>query len=133
MLLSALRHFQHIVVNLTGQRDSEALRTFVSHCDKLLWCTDQNVLDCRRNLAVLNQWREKGMKLDHAKLLVDRYLKGAAPDTDALEKSFGLEAIAVLLSPSAPEARTGANLLACAQGDLTQPQTLVNAWQALRS
>jgi pilus assembly protein CpaE len=36
MLLSALRqHFQHIVVNLTGQPDSEALRTFVSHCDKL--------------------------------------------------------------------------------------------------
>lgn len=107
MLLSALRqHFQHIVVNLTGQRDSEALRTFVSHCDKLLWCTDQNVLDCRRNLAVLNQWREKGMKLDHAKLLVDRYLKGAAPDTDALEKSFGLEVIAVL--PFSPEVRLNA-------------------------
>ena len=50
MLLSALRqHFQHIVVNITGQPDSEALRTFVSHCDKLLWCTDQSVLDCRRN------------------------------------------------------------------------------------
>ncbi|OPA95301.1 pilus assembly protein [Pseudomonas fluorescens] len=97
MLLSALRqHFQHIVVNLTGQSDSEALRTFVSHCDKLLWCTDQSVLDCRRNLAVLNLWREKGMKLDHAKLLVDRYLKGCAPDTETLEKSYGLECIAVL-------------------------------------
>jgi pilus assembly protein CpaE len=60
MLLSALRqHFQHIVVNLTGQPDSEALRTFVSHCDKLLWYTDQNVLDCRRNLEVLNLWRER--------------------------------------------------------------------------
>ena len=70
MLLSALRqHFQHIVVNITGQPDSEALRTFVSHCDKLLWCTDQNVLDCRRNLAVLNRWRDKGMKLDHARLV----------------------------------------------------------------
>ena len=78
MLLSALRqHFQHIVVNLTGQPDSEALRTFVSHCDKLLWCTDQSVLDCRRNLAVLNLWREKGMKLEHARLLVDRYIKVA--------------------------------------------------------
>ena len=45
MLLSALRqHFQHIVVNITGQPDSEALRTFVSHCDKLLFYTDQNVL-----------------------------------------------------------------------------------------
>jgi pilus assembly protein CpaE len=107
MLLSALRqHFQHIVVNLTGQPDSEALRTFVSHCDKLLWCTDQSVLDCRRNLAVLNLWREKGMKLAHARLLIDRYLKGAAPDSEALEKSYGLEIIAVL--PLSPEVRLNA-------------------------
>ena len=97
MLLSALRqHFQHIVVNLTGQPDSEALRTFVSHCDKLLWYTDQNVLDCRRNLAVLNLWREKGMKLDHGRLLVDRYLRNVAPDSETLGKTFGLEVIAVL-------------------------------------
>ncbi len=101
MLLSALRqHFQHIVVNLTGQSDSEALRTFVSHCDKLLWRTDQSVLDCRRNLAVLNLWREKGMKLDHARLLVDSYLRSVAPDAETLGKTFGMEVIAVLaLSP----------------------------------
>jgi pilus assembly protein CpaE len=97
MLLSALRqHFQHIVVNLTGQSDSEALRTFVSHCDKLLWYTDQNVLDCRRNLTVLNQWREKGMKLDHARLLIDRYLSNVAPNSETLGKTFNLEVIAVL-------------------------------------
>ncbi|WP_166218312.1 pilus assembly protein [Pseudomonas atagonensis] len=97
MLLSALRqHFQHIVVNLTGQADSEALRTFVSHCDKLLWYTDQNVLNCRRNLAVLNQWREKGMKLDHGRLLIDRYLNNVAPNADTLGKTFNLEVIAVL-------------------------------------
>ena len=107
MLLSALRqHFQHIVVNLTGQPDSEALRTFVSHCDKLLWCTDQSVLDCRRNLAVLNRWREKGMKLDHGRLLIDRYIKGAAPEAEALGKTFGLEVIAVL--PLAAELRLNA-------------------------
>ncbi|CAI8744393.1 MULTISPECIES: pilus assembly protein [Pseudomonas] len=97
MLLSALRqHFQHIVVNLTGQSESEALRTFVSHCDKLLWYTDQNVLNCRRNLAVLNLWREKGMKLDHARLLVDGYLGNVAPDAETLGKTFNLEVIAVL-------------------------------------
>ena len=107
MLLSALRqHFQHIVVNVTGQPDSEALRTFVSHCDKLLWYTDQNVLDCRRNLAVLNLWREKGMKLDHAKLLVDRYLRSVAPDSEALGKSFGMEVIATLAY--SPEVRLNA-------------------------
>lgn len=107
MLLSALRqHFQHIVVNLTGQPDSEALRTFVSHCDKLIWYTDQNVLDCRRNLAVLNLWREKGMKLDHCRLLVDRYLRNVAPDSDTLGKTFGLEVIAVLAY--SPEVRLNA-------------------------
>jgi len=107
MLLSALRqHFQHIVVNLTGQPDSEALRTFVSHCDKLLWCTDQSVLDCRRNLAVINRWREKGMKLEHGRLLVDRYIKGAAPEAEALGKTFGLEVIAVL--PLSAEIRLNA-------------------------
>ncbi|AZE92778.1 Flp pilus assembly protein CpaE [Pseudomonas orientalis] len=107
MLLSALRqHFQHIVVNLAGQPDSEALRTFVSHCDKLLWYTDQSVLDCRRNLAVLALWREKGMKLDHAKLLIDRHIKSCAPDADALSKSFGLEVLAVL--PLSPEVRLNA-------------------------
>ncbi|MDR9861816.1 MULTISPECIES: pilus assembly protein [Pseudomonas] len=107
MLLSALRqHFQHIVVNLTGQPDSEALRTFVSHCDKLIWYTDQNVLDCRRNLAVLNLWREKGMKLDHGRLLVDRYLRNVAPDSDTLGKTFGLEVIAVLAY--SPEIRLNA-------------------------
>ncbi|MBH3407476.1 pilus assembly protein [Pseudomonas glycinae] len=107
MLLSALRqHFQNIVVNLTGQPDSEALRTFVSHCDKLLWYTDQNVLDCRRNLAVLNLWREKGMKLDHGRLLVDRYLRNVAPDSDTLGRTFGLEVIAVLAY--SPELRLNA-------------------------
>ena len=107
MLLSALRqHFQHIVVNLTGQPDSEALRTFVSHCDKLLWYTDQNVLDCRRNLAILNLWRAKGMNLEHARMLVDRYLRGVAPDADALAKTFGLEVLATL--PPADELRMNA-------------------------
>ena len=107
MLLSALRqHFQHIVVNLTGQPDSEALRTFVSHCDKLLWYTDQNVLECRRNLAILNLWRAKGMNLEHARMLVDRYLRGVAPDADALAKTFGLEVLATL--PPADELRMNA-------------------------
>ncbi|AKA26842.1 AAA family ATPase [Pseudomonas chlororaphis] len=107
MLLSALRqHFQHIVVNLVGQPDSEALRTFVSHCDKLIWCVDQNVLDCRRNLAVLNLWRDRGMKLEHAHLLVDHYLRGVTPDADTLGKTFGLEVIATLVN--SPEVRMNA-------------------------
>ena len=30
------------------------------------------------------------MKLEHAALLVDRYLRGVAPDADALVKTFGI-------------------------------------------
>ncbi|WP_321834729.1 pilus assembly protein [Pseudomonas kulmbachensis] len=123
MLLSALRqHFQHIVVNLTGQPDSEALRTFVSHCDTLLWYTDQSVLDCRRNLDVLSLWRAKGMKLEHAGLLVDRYLRGVAPDVNALAKSFGFPVLATL--PLSPELRINAKNQAATLFDLGPREAL---------
>ncbi|ALI02111.1 pilus assembly protein [Pseudomonas sp. FW306-02-F02-AA] len=130
MLLSALRqHFQHIVVNLTGQPDSEALRTFVSHCDKLLWYTDQSVLDCRRNLTVLNLWREKGMKLEHAQLLVDRYLRHSAPDADTLGKTFGLEVIAVLAY--SPEVRLNAKNQGVTLFDLAPREVLTQSLRTL--
>ncbi|MFJ9992104.1 pilus assembly protein [Pseudomonas putida] len=104
MLLSALRqHFQHIVVNLTGHADSEALRTIISHCDKLIVYTDQNILDCRRNLEVLELWRDRGIKLEHASLLVDRYMRNVAPDADALAKRYGLPLLKVM--PDSPEVR----------------------------
>lgn len=130
MLLSALRqHFQHIVVNLTGQPDSEALRTFVSHCDKLIWYTDQNVLDCRRNLAVFNLWREKGMKLDHGRLLVDRYLSNVAPDADTLGKTFNLEVIAVLAL--SPELRMNAKNQGVSLFELAPREKLTQSLRAL--
>lgn len=130
MLLSALRqHFQHIVVNLTGQADSEALRTFVSHCDKLLWYTDQNVLDCRRNLAILNLWRAKGMNLEHARMLVDRYLRGVAPDADALAKTFGLEVLATL--PPADELRMNAKNQATTLFELGPREALTQGLKTL--
>ncbi|MGE8097495.1 AAA family ATPase [Pseudomonas fluorescens] len=130
MLLSALRqHFQHIVVNLTGQPDSEALRTFVSHCDKLLWYTDQSVLDCRRNLTVLNLWREKGMKLEHAQLLVDRYLRHCAPDAETLGKTFGLEVIAVLAY--SPEVRLNAKNQGVPLFDLAPREVLTQSLRTL--
>ncbi len=130
MLLSALRqHFQHIVVNLMGQPDSEAVRTFVSHCDKLLWYTDQSVVECRRNLAVLNLWREKGMKLQHARLLVDRYLRSVVPDSDALGKSYGLPVLSVL--PFSPEVRMNAKNQGISLFDLAPRETLTNGLKAL--
>ncbi|MBD8492727.1 pilus assembly protein [Pseudomonas syringae] len=107
MLLSALRqHFEHVIINLVGQPDSEALRTLVSHCDQLIWYTDQSVLECRRNLAILNLWRDKGMKLAHAVLLVDRYLRAVAPNAETVGKTFGLPVVSVL--PLNPELRLNA-------------------------
>lgn len=130
MLLSALRqHFQHIVVNLAGQPDSDALRTFVSHCDKLIWYTDQNVLDCRRNLEVLTLWREKGMKLEHASLLVDRYLRSVVPDSDALGKRYGLPVLVVL--PYSPEVRLNAKNQGLSLFELAPREALTQAIKAL--
>ncbi|RJG13322.1 hypothetical protein D3879_08680 [Pseudomonas cavernicola] len=107
LLLGALRqHFQHIVVNLAGQPDSEALRLLVSNSDQLLWCADQSVPSCRRNLSLLSQWREHGVKLGHASLLIDRYLRGVVPDDQALSKSFALPVIEVL--PFSVEVRMNA-------------------------
>ncbi|MDD2060220.1 pilus assembly protein [Pseudomonas sp. GD03860] len=130
MLLSALRqHFQHIVVNLTGQTDCEALRTFVSHCDKLVWYTDQNVMECRRNLDVLTSWREKGMKLEHASLLVDRYLKGVAPDSEALSKRYGLPLLVAL--PYSPEVRLNAKNQGLTLFELAPRENLTHHLKAL--
>ncbi|WP_110971348.1 pilus assembly protein [Pseudomonas huaxiensis] len=130
MLLSALRqHFQHIIVNLTGQADSEALRTFVSHCDKLIWYTDQNVIECRRNLEVLNTWREKGMNLEHAKLLVDRYLRSVVPDAEALGKRFALPVLTEL--PSSPEVRLNARNQGVSLFELAPRDNLTHALKTL--
>ena len=130
MLLSALRqHFQHIVLNLTGQTDSEALRTIVSHCDKLILYTDQNILDCRRNLQVLDQWRDRGIKLEHASLLVDRYLKHVAPDAEALAKRYGLPLLKVM--PYSPEVRLNAKNQGLSLFELAPRESLTQALQGL--
>ncbi|MGE8325944.1 pilus assembly protein [Pseudomonas urmiensis] len=130
MLLSALRqHFQHIVLNLTGQTDSEALRTIVSHCDKLILYTDQNILDCRRNLQVLDQWRDRGIKLEHASLLVDRYLKHVAPDAEALAKRYGLPLLKVM--PYSPEMRLNAKNQGLSLFELAPRESLTQALQGL--
>ncbi|GFM68596.1 pilus assembly protein [Pseudomonas cichorii] len=123
MLLSALRqHFQHVIVNLVGQPDSEALRTFVSHCDQLLWYADQSVIECRRNLAVLNLWRDKGMRMQHAGLLIDGYLRSVAPNSEIVGKTFGLPVISVL--PLSPELRLNAKNQGVSLFDLAPREAL---------
>ncbi|MBV7563098.1 pilus assembly protein [Pseudomonas sp. sia0905] len=101
LLLGSLRqHFQHVFVNLCGQPDCDGLRSFVNHAQRMFWCVDQSVPNCRRNLALLNLWRSKGIKLDHARLLVDRYQPAVAPGLPELSKTFALPLEAGLpLSP----------------------------------
>lgn len=97
LLIGTLRqHFEHIVINLSGQPDSEALRLLVSNADNLLWQIDQSVPNCQRNLQLLNRWREEGVKLGQVMLLVDRYISEVAPDFKTLAKSFGLERVETL-------------------------------------
>lgn len=103
LLLGTLRqNFARIVVNLCGQRDSEILRTFVGGADELYWFIDQSVANSRRNLELLQSWRALGVKVNHARLLVDRYIDNVAPDAVTLARTFGLDIAAALpLSPAA--------------------------------
>jgi pilus assembly protein CpaE len=91
LLLGNLKqHFSRLVINLTGQRDSGTVRTLVSGANKVLWYADQSVSGNRRSLNLLQQWRQEGVKLDQASLLVDRYIANVAPDANALAKTFAM-------------------------------------------
>lgn len=130
LLLGALRqHFQFIVVNLAGQPDSEALRLFVSNAERLLWCTDQGVSGCQRNLELLANWREVGLKLHNASLLVDRYMPSVAPDSETLGKTFALPVIEVL--PSSPEVRMSARNLGRSLFDVAPRERISKALRQL--
>src|SRR5690606_10748583 len=88
LLLGSLKpHFGRILINLCGQPDSSVVRTLVNGANKLLIHVDQSVSGNRRCLATLKTWGEQGIKLDHAMLVVDRYIDGVVPDDNTLEKS----------------------------------------------
>lgn len=89
LLMGSLRqNFQHVVINLCGQPDSDALRSLIAQGQHLLWCVDQSVPNCRRNMERLSAWRTKGVKLDHARLLVDRYQSAVAPAAKELARTL---------------------------------------------
>ncbi|MCQ4325819.1 pilus assembly protein [Stutzerimonas stutzeri] len=97
LLLGALRQsFAHVVLNLCGQPDSDALRTCINNAQRLYWYVDQGVSTCRRNLDQLQAWQGKGIKLEGAALLVDRYIPGVAPDAMTLAHTFELPLAASL-------------------------------------
>ncbi|MBR9829684.1 MAG: pilus assembly protein [Oceanospirillales bacterium] len=90
------QYFDHVVINLVGQSDCEQLRTLVNQCQQVYWYVDQSVACCKRNLQVLGSWREQGMRLEQASLVVDRYIKQVAPDAATLASTFGLPLAASL-------------------------------------
>lgn len=104
LLLGALKqHFDQIVVNSSGQPDCSLLRSLAADARQLFWHVDQSVPCSRRNLALLHQWRADGIKVDHARLLIDRYLAREAPDAATLEESYAMPLAATL--PPVPELR----------------------------
>src|SRR5690606_40932637 len=58
---------------------------------------------CRRNLDLLLKWRNDGVKLDHARLLIDRHFSNVAPDAKALGRTFEMPVLAAL--PASAELR----------------------------
>lgn len=91
LLFGCLRqNFSHVIVNACGVRDSELLRTLASSSQRLYWYVDQSVPCSQRNLSLLQIWRGDGVKLDHAGLVVDRYMDKEAPDAPTLSRTFDL-------------------------------------------
>ncbi len=104
LLFGSLRqNFDQIVVNACGQFDGDLIRTMVGFADNLLLHVDQSVPCSRRNLSLLQRWRSDGVKLDNARLLVDRFFSREAPDAATLSDTFELPLAATL--PASVEQR----------------------------
>lgn len=97
LLLSSLKqHFNQIVVNLCGQPDSTLVRALVGSASHLLWHTDQSVPCSHRSLLQLQRWRAEGVKVDHAELVVDRYIPKQSPSAQMLAKAYEMPLAASL-------------------------------------
>lgn len=130
LLLGALRqNFAHVVLNLCGQPDSDALRTCVNNAQRLYWYVDQSISTCRRNLDQLQAWQSKGVKLEGAALLVDRYIPGVAPDAATLARTFELPLAASL--PGSASLRLRARNQGRALSRLAPRDALTRALQRL--
>ncbi|HKM36203.1 MAG TPA: pilus assembly protein [Thiopseudomonas sp.] len=104
LLMSALRqNFDKVFVNICGQTDCEALRTLVGFADEINWYSNTSVSACRRNLDLLAHWRDSGIKLEKAQLILDRYSTQVAPDSRTLSKTFAMPLRGTL--PHNPELR----------------------------
>lgn len=104
LLIATLRqHFDQVLINLTGHEDSEVLRNVIGQADQLCWYVDPSVSCCRRNLELLSHWRNEGVKLENAQLLVDRCYNNVAPSAKVLSQTFEMPLLAGL--PASAELR----------------------------
>lgn len=130
LLTAALRqNFDQVLINLSGQPDSEMLRTFVGQADQLYWYIDPSVSCCRRNLDLLQQWRDNGVKLEHAQLLIDRSFDSVAPDAKALGRTFEMPVLAAL--PHSAELRLKARNQGKSLFELAPRDSLTKALKGL--
>ncbi|QLF93144.1 pilus assembly protein [Pseudomonas sp. ABC1] len=107
LLLGVLRqNFAQVIINLCGQPPSDAVRTLLINSQKLYWYADQSVSGCRRNLEQIRHWQERGVNLEAAQLVVDRYLDNVAPDAQSLLHTFELQCVHAL--PQESELRLAA-------------------------
>src|SRR5690606_9245650 len=104
LLTATLRqNFDQVLINMTGQPDSEMLRNLVGQADQLCWYVDPCLSGSLRNLQLLKQCRDNGVKLDHAQLLVDRYCGSVALAAKALGRTFYMRVLGSL--PASAELR----------------------------
>ncbi len=98
LLRTLRRHFAHIVINVGGVARSEFLMLLLSNADRLVLLVEQSVPSCRQNLQLLKALRDEKVNLEHAGLIVDRYLPRMPPDAESIAQSFGLPLLGTLAS-----------------------------------
>lgn len=96
LLRTLRRHFSHIVVNLGGVARSEFLTLLLANVDQVIVLIEQSVPSCRQNLQLLKHLHDEKISMEHAGLVVDRYLPRMPPDAQSIAQSFGLPLLGTL-------------------------------------
>lgn len=96
LLRTLRRHFSQIVINLGGVARSDFLTLLLANVDRIVMMLEQSVPSCRQNLQLLKYLNEEKISMEHAGLVVDRYLQCMPPDAQSIAQSFGIPLLATL-------------------------------------
>lgn len=96
LLRTLRRHFSQIVINLGGVARSDFLTLLLANVDRIVMMLEQSVPSCRQNLQLLKYLNEEKISMEHAGLVVDRYLQRMPPDAQSIAQSFGIPLLATL-------------------------------------